>query len=71
LAQVSAALTNTAFIEDVEEHLAEPDLPLVDTTRLHPWVADASARLWANGHRQQAGLAGHSVAASGPATTSA
>ena len=43
-----------AFIEDVEEHLSEPEVPALSPRSLHPWVADASARLWVNGHRQQA-----------------
>lgn len=51
----------SAFIEDVEEHLVEPDAPVVGTRTLHPWVAEASARLWANGHRQQAVQAAGSV----------
>ena len=43
-----------ALVEDIDEHLVEPELPSVDVGALHRWVADAASSLWADGHRRQA-----------------
>lgn len=43
-----------AFIEDLEEREGTPGLPSVDPSDLHPWVAEAAARLWDDGHQRQA-----------------
>lgn len=43
-----------AIAEDVDAHIASPTLPPIGTAELHPWVTEASAQLWANGHDQQA-----------------
>ena len=43
-----------AFVEDLEEHERSPELPGLDPDALHPWVVDAAARLWRDGHQRQA-----------------
>ena len=43
-----------AFVEDLEEHERSPELPGLDPDDLHPWVVDAAARLWRDGHQRQA-----------------
>lgn len=43
-----------ACAEDLEEREGRPDLPRLDPNDLHPWVADAAARLWSDGHQRQA-----------------
>ncbi len=43
-----------AFIEDVEEHVEEPEAPPLAMTGFHPWVADASKRLWQDGYPREA-----------------
>ena len=43
-----------AVKEDIEEHLDAPTGPALSTDGMHPWVVDASAGLWADGHRQAA-----------------
>jgi hypothetical protein len=43
-----------AFVEDIDAHLATPELPGLDPSQFHPWVAGSAAALWADGHRQQA-----------------
>jgi Protein of unknown function (Hypoth_ymh) len=43
-----------ALVEDLEERKGRPDLPKHDPSDLHPWVADAAARLWGDGHQRQA-----------------
>lgn len=43
-----------AFVEDLEEHERSPELPGLDPGALHPWVVDAAARLWQDGHQRQA-----------------
>lgn len=49
-----AAKMLSAVAEDIEHDLAGPELPHLSTAAMHPWVADAAARLWENGHQQQA-----------------
>lgn len=44
----------TAVAEDIEHELEVPEVEMIDVAGLHPWVSDAAARLWTNGHRQQA-----------------
>lgn len=43
-----------AVLEDLEEREKAPDLPGLDPADFHPWVAEAAARLWQDGHRRQA-----------------
>ena len=43
-----------AVLEDLEEREITPDLPGLDPADFHPWVAEAAARLWQDGHRRQA-----------------
>jgi hypothetical protein len=43
-----------AFAEDLEERERRPDLPGLDPADLHPWVVEAAARLWKDGHQRQA-----------------
>ena len=43
-----------AFIEDVEEHVEQHQLPSASVSGMHPWVHDAAAALWQDGHRRQA-----------------
>lgn len=43
-----------ALVEDLEEREGRPALPGLDPAGLHPWVADAAARLWHDGHQRQA-----------------
>lgn len=43
-----------AIEEDLEEQERRPELPGLDPTDMHPWVADAAARLWRDGHKRQA-----------------
>jgi Protein of unknown function (Hypoth_ymh) len=43
-----------AVLEDLEEREKAPDLPGLAPADFHPWVADAAARLWEDGHRRQA-----------------
>jgi hypothetical protein len=43
-----------AVLEDLEEKEKTPDLPGLDAADFHPWVAEAAARLWQDGHRRQA-----------------
>jgi hypothetical protein len=41
-------------MEDLEEREGQPGLPRHDVGDLHPWVVDAAARLWGDGHHRQA-----------------
>lgn len=50
----SAAAQLHAVAEDLREHLGGAELPAVSATALHPWVAEAAGRLWADGHRREA-----------------
>lgn len=43
-----------ALAEDLGEREGELDLPRLDTAHLHPWVVEAAARLWQDGHQRQA-----------------
>jgi hypothetical protein len=43
-----------AFAEDLEERERRLDLPGLDPADLHPWVVEAAARLWQDGHQRQA-----------------
>jgi len=43
-----------AFEEDLEEREGQPALPGLDPADLHPWIVDAAARLWQDGHQRQA-----------------
>jgi uncharacterized protein Ymh len=43
-----------AVLEDLEERDGAVSLPGIDPTDFHPWVAEAAARLWQDGHRRQA-----------------
>jgi hypothetical protein len=43
-----------AFVEDLEEREGKLDLPGLDPADLHPWVVEAAARLWQDGHQRQA-----------------
>lgn len=43
-----------ALIEDVEEHVEQPESPPLAMREFHPWVADASTRLWQDGYPREA-----------------
>jgi hypothetical protein len=43
-----------AFVEDLEDREAKPSLPRLNPNDFHPWVAEAAARLWNDGHSRQA-----------------
>lgn len=43
-----------AVLEDMEARESTPELPGLDPSAMHPWVADAAARLWQDGHKRQA-----------------
>jgi hypothetical protein len=43
-----------AFVEDLEDREAKPSLPGLNPNDFHPWVAEAAARLWNDGHTRQA-----------------
>jgi hypothetical protein len=50
----SAASQLRAVAEDLREHLGGAELPAISAAALHPWVAEAAGRLWADGHRREA-----------------
>lgn len=43
-----------ALAEDLDERKGGVDLPRLSAADLHPWVAEAAARLWQDGHQRQA-----------------
>ncbi len=43
-----------ALAEDLGEREGGVDLPRLDAADLHPWVVEAAARLWQDGHQRQA-----------------